>query len=107
MHVQIAPNWADIEGTITGMAESTQHQGYTVVTIDLRSVRPVEGFLCMVKLEDRKVDVAVPSEIVRDLKLETGDPVACRVRRAGPQKLHFVDRQHVRRLSGSDHDKLL
>jgi hypothetical protein len=98
MHVQVAPNWADIEGTISATTESTQYQGFTILAIDLRAVRPVEGFACMVKLEDRKVDVAVPSEIVRDLKLAAGDLIACRVRRAGPQKLYFVDRQHVRRL---------
>ena len=98
MEVQIAPNWADIEGAVAAVEAAKERPGFLALTIELRTVRPVDGFLCMVDKGDRRIEVLIPADLARDLKLAAGDRLACRVRRGGPQKIYFVHREHVRRL---------
>jgi hypothetical protein len=58
----------------------------------------VEGFISMVRQEDKRIDIRFPVELAIKLKLAPGQRIAARVRRGGPENVFFIHREFLRLL---------
>ncbi len=69
--------------------------GFVAVELDVRSVTAVEGFANLLEhMEGKSLVVLMSEELVRSSKMNPGDVIACRVRRAGLDRT-FVHRNHM------------
>lgn len=95
MPVSIIENWSDIVGEVRQMRPEVDVPGFTCVEMDVRRVEGVEGFANL--LEDavgKRLAVYFPAYRVVELGILVGSVVACRVRRAGIDRI-YVHREHI------------
>ncbi len=95
MQVQIQPNWSDIAGTVLEVTQLSDVRGFGLVKIRVEKVKPVDGYKSMVDPEQHKeLAVSVPVELITKLKIQAGDRITCRVRRADLKRT-YVHREHI------------
>lgn len=99
MSVQMIENWADVLGEVLEMLPAGDLDDFEQVLLLVQRVDSVEDFpnLVATYLEetgDQHLAVLVPIDLVVSYHITQGVLLACRVRRAGPDRV-IVHRQHV------------
>jgi hypothetical protein len=87
--VQVVENRADIAGRIRAMRADPERESYRIVTIEVHTAAPVEGYANMFSAAaGAPLDVLVASDQAQ--ALAPGKSVRCRIRRSGPTTV-FAD----------------
>jgi hypothetical protein len=99
MSVQMIENWADVLGEVLEVMPISDLADFDQVVLLVQRIEPVEDYPNLVETylqeagEPRLV-VLVPVEVVLTYQITQGVLLACRVRRAGPDRV-IIHRQHV------------
>ncbi len=81
--VQVVENRADLEGQLVAIRDDAIRPGHKVATVDVHSAQEVQPYPNLMKsAPGTQIDVVVPAEY--SSRLQAGDRVRLRVRRAGP-----------------------
>ena len=81
--VQVVENHADIAGRVQAMRADPERPDFRIVTIEVHTATPVEGFVNMFAgAAGTQLDVLVPVDQTHPLA--PGKSVRCRIRRSGP-----------------------
>jgi hypothetical protein len=95
MPVQIIENWSDVRGVVRSCYPSPDVGGFIAVEVVVARVLPVEGFAnLLAHKEGESLEVLIPEELIKFLGIVQGVTIACRVRRAGRDRV-FVHRNHL------------
>jgi hypothetical protein len=81
--VQVVENRADIAGRIQAMRADPERPDYRIVTIEVHSAAPVEGYANMfTSAAGTRLEILVAADQAGPLA--PGKSVKCRIRRSGP-----------------------
>lgn len=81
--VQVVENRADIAGRIQAMRADPERPDYRIVTIEVHSAAPVEGYANMfTSAAGTRLEILVAAD--QSGPLAPGKSVKCRIRRSGP-----------------------
>lgn len=95
MAVPIIENWADISGGIEEVVADRELSSYSRVAISVDAVEAVEDFPNLLEdVQGERIEVLFPDHCVDEQGVEPGKRVACRVRRAGVDRI-FVHRERI------------
>ena len=95
MGVPIIENWSTITGVIRSIAPSNDLAQFVVVTVAVDRVEPVDGFAnLLADAAGQDLDILMPQDIAQSAGLNEQERIACRVRRAGRDRV-FVHQQFI------------
>lgn len=99
MNVSMIENWANILGQVLSIDACQDMSGFDQVELLVESVEAVEGYPNLVEIyleeaEESHLWVLMPAEVVQEHHISQGVVIACRVRRAGPDRI-FAHRDHI------------
>lgn len=95
MAVPIIENWSDIRGGIEAVEAAREFSSYSRVAISVDAVEAVQDFPNLLDgVRGERIEVLFPDQCVVEQGVEPGKRVACRVRRAGVDRI-FVHRERI------------
>lgn len=93
--MQIIENWAILSGTIQQLSVSQQYPKFYELNLQVENAEDVPGFPNLLKDTLNQVaTILIPTDLTSELKIQEGDFLNARVRKASHQRL-FVHRDHV------------
>jgi hypothetical protein len=83
--MQVIENWADVEGQVEAIEPEQALPGYRIVRMRIDSAANVGGFANLVAGHvGHSLKVHVPEAKIKELQLEAGKRMTCRMRQGGP-----------------------